>query len=470
MTNWLPNELPGSEPIYVRLANRLENDIECGRLPAGTKLPPLRNLAFDLGVTIGTISRAYAVARERGLVVGEVGRGTYVRHAPATGGNGGQLPRLDAGTHEAVAPSNVVRFDSSAAPMVGQADMMHDILAQIPNQHPENVASYTRALPDGWRQAGQRWLKSGNWTPDMANVVPTLGGHAAAIAAILAVTSPGDQIVLEELSYASIGRSATLLGRRVLTVATDQQGINTEELARICAQQHPRAVFLMPSLNNPTLAVLSAQRRSDLVAIARKHSLWLIEDGIYTSLVGDPHNSLAELAPDRTFSLGGMSKSVSAGVRGGWMACPPGFASRILMSHKLTTGGLPFFLSELAARMVNEGLADDIRQKVQAEIEARRAIALAGLDGFDVETHKHAPFIWVGVPEPWQPGTLKKAAENEGVLIDEVDEFRIGDSDRAIRRVRVGFTVPPSRADVERGIGILRTLLSGHSALYDTYS
>src|SRR5688500_8536845 len=78
MTNWLPDLSTGAGPIYIRLADRIENDISQGTLPAGTKLPPQRDLAYDIGVTIGTVGRAYALVRERGLVSGEVGRGTFV--------------------------------------------------------------------------------------------------------------------------------------------------------------------------------------------------------------------------------------------------------------------------------------------------------------------------------------------------------------------------------------------------------
>ncbi len=88
MTNWLPDVSRGSGPVYLRLADSIESAIASGTLPAGSKLPPQRNLAYDIGVTIGTIGRAYALVHERGLVAGEVGRGTYVLdRAETTPGN-----------------------------------------------------------------------------------------------------------------------------------------------------------------------------------------------------------------------------------------------------------------------------------------------------------------------------------------------------------------------------------------------
>ena len=78
MTISLTDLSQGSGPLYLRLADRIEFDIGEGAISEGAKLPPQRDLAFDLGVTIGTVGRAYAVLRQRGLVSGEVGRGTYV--------------------------------------------------------------------------------------------------------------------------------------------------------------------------------------------------------------------------------------------------------------------------------------------------------------------------------------------------------------------------------------------------------
>lgn len=468
MTNWHPTDLPGAEPIYVRLANRIEADIRDGALAPGDKLPPQRDLAYDLGVTIGTVGRAYALARERGLVAGEVGRGTYVHMhdeiaAPA-------LPEAQFGTRTHLTSTDLIRFDSSAAPMIGQSDIVKTLMVDVLTEHPDEVASYTRAVRPHWRKAGIQWLATETWAPTPENVFPTQGAHAGALAAILAVTNPGDEIVLEELSYASIGRAAALMGRRVTTVPLDQDGIDTEALERLCARQHPKLLFLMPALNNPTLAMLSKSRRDAVVEIARKYNLWLIEDKIYAAVAGDPLPGLGELAPERTFVVGGLSKSVAAGLRGGFIACPPGLISRAIASHKLITGGLPFLLAEVTARLVNRGLTARILDEVRREIETRRTAVLSILSGLDFVSRPNAPFLWMAVPASWQPGTLKKAAENEGVLIDEADEFRMGSSERSQRYVRIGFSAPPSREDVERGMQIIRGLALSTSALYDTYS
>jgi len=470
MTNWLPTLSKGSGPYYLRLADRIESDIDGGTLVEGTKLPPQRNLAFDLGVTVGTVGRAYTLLRERGLVSGEIGRGTYVlpRSAPAAIAEPGPVEPYG-GTRLLDPPSGKLRFDSTAAPDVGQGAVIGEILAAIVRELPREVTSYARRFPDHWFQAGSRWLSRGGFTPEPANIVPTLGAHAAIIAAIAAATAPGDHIACEPLTYSQITRGGELIGRRACLVATDINGIVPDEFERVCARQHPRMAFLMPTAQNPTLATLDEGRRRAIAEIARKYNVWLIEDDLYGALTDDATPVVASFAPERTFFVGGLSKSVGAGVRGGWIACPPHFAHRVRLAHKMVTGGMPFLLAELGARLVLSGAAADIRKRSIAEINARLAIADRVLAGFEFRRRANVPFIWLELPEPWLSGTFKKAAFAEGILLDDEDEFRAGRSDQSYHRVRIGVSSERDRAEIERGLMALRRLLDSGRSGYDSF-
>ncbi len=486
MTIWLPDLRSGHGPLYLRLADQIEHDIAAGILKAGDKLPPQRNLAFDLGVTIGTVGRAYALVRERGLVAGEVGRGTYVRpplqgdaddldtmpEAAAYPFPGGVVPaKPDMGGTRVVSPRpGVILLDSTAAPEVGQAETIGTITAQIVADCPHQIASYTRIVPPLWREAGQTWLAHGGWEPDGDSIVPTTGVHAAIMAIVAAVTGPGDRILFEGLTYSSFARSATLIGRRPIAVRCDNEGAVPEDLERVCAQQHPKLLFLMPDMHNPTLGQMSPARRADVAEIARRHNLWLIEDAIYGALVEERETPLAALAPDRTFHVSGLSKSVAAGVRGGWIACPPGHAHRIHIKHKMVTGGWSFLLTEIAARLVMSGAADTIRAAARREIEARRALAVKAFAGNDFRTRPNAPFLWLKLPDPWLSGQFRQVAASEGVLVDDEDEFKPNRTQELHHRVRIAFTTPAERDTVAAGFQILRRLLDTGVTVYDSYT
>lgn len=472
MTNWLPDLSEGSGPLYLRLADRIEGDITAGILPAGSKLPPQRDLAYDIGVTIGTIGRAYAVVRERGLVSGEVGRGTFVLgnqpqpehasprgHANAIGGTRGA---------DGMTPGRLI-MDSTSAPDLGQGETVGRLLAEIAREHPDKIVDYTRHWPGEWGEAGARWLSADGWRPEPQCVVPTLGVHASAMAVIAAMTAPGDRIVFEQLTYSSIARSANLAGRRSIVVGTDAHGPDPEDFERLCAQQHPKVAFFIPSLHNPTLNIMPLQRRREIADIARRHNVWLIEDSIYGVMLDEPPTPISALLPERTFHVGGLSKTVAAGVRGGWVSCPANLAPRVQIAHKMVTGGLPFMLAELCARLVLSGAADTIRQAARDEIEAREAMVRQAFAGLEFTSHKRSPFIWLKLPDPWLSGTFKQAAASEGVLVDDEDEYKPGRTEQTYHRIRVGFSTLKRRDDLSAGLGVIRRLIDNPGAGYDSY-
>lgn len=470
MTNWLPDLQASDGPLYVRIADQIEQAIGSGALAAGCKLPPQRNLAYDIGVTIGTVSRAYSMVRERGLVSGEVGRGTYVL-GTAEGETAITADPVSArlsGTRAAHAPPGKLRFDTTAATDVGQSTVITELLSAICREQPNEVASYTRNFPAHWLEAGQRWLRQSDWMPAADSIVPTLGAHAAVIAAASVITSPGDRIVFEHVTYSQISRGTALLGRQTVLVESDGDGIIPEDFERVCVQQHPKLAFLMSSAQNPTLATMPEDRRRAIVAIAKRHNVFLIEDNLYGGMTDNGIPLLAELAPDRTFLVGGLSKSVAAGVRGGWIACPPHLAQRVRIAHKMVSGGLPYLLAELAARMVLSGTAEAIRSKVSQEVQSREAFAREIFAGLDFNSHPRVPFLWLKLPDPWLSGTFRQAAFAEDVLIDDEDEFKAGRSEKTFHRVRIGFSSPENREDVIAGLTRLRNLISHGPTGYDS--
>lgn len=478
MTNWLPDLEKGSGPLYVRLADRIESDIDAGTLAAGAKLPPQRDLAFDLGVTIGTVGRAYALARQRGLVNGEVGRGTYIvgreeRSPPSAGRTPGKgaTARIEfAGTRAILPEPGTIMMDSSAAPEVGQSAVLEQILLDINRSHPHEIASYSRTHPRTWLEAGSRWAACGGWQPTSDTVVPTAGAHAGIVAVLAAMTSPGDRIAFEGLTYSSFARTTSLLGRRAIIVDSDEEGVLSEDFERLCAQCHPKILFLMPSMRNPTLGILPDARRREIVEIARRYNVWLIEDGVYGAMIENQSTPLAAMAPERTFHVTSLSKAIAAGVRGGYVICPPAYVQRILTAHKMAAGGLIFLLAELAARLVLSGAADDIRDRVRAVVAEREALARDLFSGFEFRSHPRVPFVWMKLPEPWLSGTFKNAAFQNNVLIDDEDEFKPARTDKVYHRVRIGFTAPKTVEEVRTGFEAIRRLLAEPVAGYDSYS
>ncbi|MER8809012.1 GntR family transcriptional regulator, partial [Mesorhizobium australicum] len=244
MTNWIP-DLTGSGPLYQRLADSIEADIDRGVIGAGAKLPPQRDLAYDIGATVGTVGRAYQLLRERGLVSGEVGRGTYVL-SQNIGVTKPEAPDASVeGTRYVDAPKGKLRFDSTAAPDIGQGAVVADVLSRTAQDHPHEISSYTRDFPDRWYEAGARWLSRNAFRPTIDTIVPTLGTHAAVMAAIAALTTPGDYVAFEHLTYSQISRSARRRGPRPPRGATGAESPAPRDLESGSAPKHPQKIVLI---------------------------------------------------------------------------------------------------------------------------------------------------------------------------------------------------------------------------------
>jgi DNA-binding transcriptional MocR family regulator len=476
MTSWMPDIKRTGAPIYIEIADAMAHDIDSGMLKSGEKLPPQRNLAFDIGVTIGTIGRAYALARQRGLVTGEVGRGTYVRSetssiAPSIT----HLPGY-ARTESDAVPDGTnpvpgkLRLDSTSAPEVGQSSIITRHVAQIMASYPDKATDYIRSLKPEWQQAGQAWLATGGWQPELSSIVPTLGVHAGMMAAIAALSSPGDRIAFESVTYASLARATSLIGRRPISVPINEDGLDVDQFEHICANQHPKIVVVIPTIQNPTTAIMPQDTREKLAAVARKHNVWIIEDNIYGACIEDTTAPIAANAPDITFHLGGLSKLVAAGIRAGWVSCPKGFAGSLPIAHKMMTGGMPFMLAETAARIVLSGEANTISRAVRRENEARLEIVKQVMDGTDFRYHRQAAFIWLKLPDPWRASLFVSSARDLDILIDGDDEFQFSQDQTTLHRVRIAFSTPPTHEVLHDALLRLRRLMDAGPSGYDSYA
>ncbi|GAB4349290.1 MAG: PLP-dependent aminotransferase family protein [Oricola sp.] len=474
MTSWLPDLNHGEGPLYMRLAGHIEDAIETGALPAGSKLPPQRNLAFDLGVTVGTVSRAYSIVRERGLVSGEVGRGTYVlkRQSDDIRHSASRLLPAMPGSDKPAQPEAAIPMTSTAAADVGQGPLVSATIDAASADTGYAGIDYIRSVPPSWQQAGSAWLSHGGWSPDPALVVPVLGVHAGIMAAVAAVSAIGDRIAFEELCYPATPRAVAMTGRRIARLRSTPDGIDPENFEHVCAQQHPKAVVLVATLNNPTLGTVPEANRRRIVEIARQYNVWIIEDNIYGGLKDETPPPIASFAPERTFQFDGLSKSVSAGLRSGWVSCPPGYVTRVANAHRLLTGGAPFLLMETAARLVLSGEAGKIRNSVRQVIAKRAGVAAETLSSAHpnakVRSDPDCPFVWLTLPEPWLPGTFCKAAQEAGVTVEGADEYKLGSLDYPCPNVRVSLTGPLTDSKFKRALSILSDLLSSPSLNLDS--
>lgn len=464
MTIWSP-EIDEAGPVYLAINRALEHDIAGGRLRPGDRLPTHRDLAATLGVNVGTVSRAYAEARRRGLIEGEVGRGTFVRArtrsalSQISGPGGSSESRAAKAASEHALASAEIDLSINIPLALPGPDLAGALSELSRHKDLDAVMAYQDpAGPREAREAGSVWLRQLGIAADPDQIVLCAGAQHAIVVALGAVAAPGDLVLCEALTYPGFIGAARMLGMRTRGVAMDAEGLIPEALEAICRSERPRALYCMPSLQNPTCAQLSRARREEIADIAKRYDLMLIQDEIQGSLIDDPNPSLAEPAPDHVLTIASLSKVLSPGIRVAYLAGPQRRAARLaelVWNSVWMTSPLG---GALATRWVMDGTLDEVLRSRREAIDERHSLAARVLTEIPYFTRAGSYQIWLPLPDRWTGEALTQALSKRGVKVSAAAEFR--SDERAVpNAIRVSLSAPADLAELETGLGLIRQLL-----------
>jgi DNA-binding transcriptional MocR family regulator len=438
---WLPQIRSDARPFYRALADVMGRDIAAGRLVAGQRLPPQRDLAEALGVTVPTITRAYALAARRGLIDGTVGRGTFVR------------PPLSADLADAPIDLSVNAVPAHAH--LGELAARLELPADA-GRRAMLLAYPPRAGLGTHRAAGAAWLARRGVHVPADQVLVTSGAQHALVVALASVSRPGDTILVEELTYGGLIEAARLLGLTLHAVGMDTEGVQATAIERAVDDTGARVAVLQPVIHNPTGVTMSAARRSAVAGVASRHGLHIIEDDIYGFLAPETAPLVTTLESPWTY-LTSLSKSVVAGVRVGYIAVPAGQTTTAERSIWATEVASSPITAELATALIDDGIADAVVAWKRAELAARQALAREILPGLHREAHPASPHVWWPLPRHWRAGDFVNAARARGILLGAPEGF-LGRPGATPRAVRLCLGPPATRERLAGALAILREL------------
>ncbi|MDJ0609370.1 MAG: PLP-dependent aminotransferase family protein [Kiloniellales bacterium] len=453
MTSWQPTLEGRSGPRYQAIAQALADDIATGRLAVGDRLPTHRDLAWRLGVTVGTVTRAYAEAERRGLIAGEVGRGTFV-----------QAPRKEPPAPATRPPrdGSLIDLSYNFPPDNLNERALADVLLEICRE--ESLGPYMRYEmglgQPRQRAAGARWMAHTGLAADPSEVVLTAGGQHGVLLAVRALARPGEVILTGELSYYGIKSIAAMLDIRLHGLAMDEEGLRPDALAQACRATKARALYCIPTLQNPTAAVMSEGRRREIAAICAEHALPVIEDDVYGFLVDRAPPPLSTLLPDSAIYVTGLSKSVSPGLRVGFLRAPGTLLDRLRQGLRASTLMAPPLMAEAATRLIESGAAWRMALWQRDEAEARQAIARRCLPAGTWRSHPQAFHGWLELPEPWRREVFCDQARARGVGVASAELFAVGRQPLP-HAVRLCLQAARDRAELETALDRLAAVLAG---------
>jgi len=444
MTMWSPAMLEDG-PLALAITRALETDVRSGRLRPGDRLPTHRALASELGVNVGTVSRAYGEARRRGLIQGEVGRGTFVRSSV----DAILRPR---DRQEPNAPVDLTVNVPQAFPAPDLAAGLRELANRADLT---SVAAYRDpAGSPATREAGVQWLRWLGVEARAQDVVVCAGAQHGILVAIASVVGPGELILSESLTYPGLRGVARLLGLRTGPVAMDEEGILPDALEAACRTDKPRLLYCMPTLQNPTAAAMSAERREQIAEVARAHDLLIVQDEVHGGIVEARAPSLATLAPERVITIAGVSKILLPAL---FVSGPPdrsALFSELVWSSLWMASPLG---AELAAHWIADGSAERIRAARRRDMDARHAVAEAALAGCSYATRPGSYHLWLRLPEPWDTARFVAAALERGVAVSPADAFAVPPAP-APDAVRISLTGPVDPAGLRKSLESLAAL------------
>ena len=445
---WQPRLAEDMKSPCDRLVTALSQDIIAGRLDIGARLPAHRDLAWRLGIGLGTVTRAYGILERRGLVRSVKGRGTFVAVAEARKG-----PVIDLSRNAPPAVISERLLSRSLNAIARRVD------ADVFNAYPP-VTGHVR-----FRNEMARWFRRHGMEADPECLLLTNGAQHALSVSLSTLCVPGGTLFVEDQTYPGVISLARHLGVRLVAIAMDGEGMRPDMLARAFAgaERGRAAVYLTPTMQNPTTSSMSRARREAIVRVCRKADVVIIEDDVYALAPKHDYPPIASLAPERVFYINSLSKTLNPALRLGGLVVPRAWLDRA----EATMHASGLMVSPLSCSVMEQwlldGSADVISAAIQEEAVSRRSLAMDVLGAAAVRPIHVGYHLWLPLGRS-DAEALDAAAKALGVRVTPPSCTAAGPSTESARagiRLCIGA---PSRTDLERALAGIKAILERMAA------
>ena len=443
-----------SKSEYLKLADAIAAEIADGTLRPGDRLPPQRNFAYEHKIAVSTASRVYAELLRRGLVVGEVGRGTFISGDAKHGAAAPNEPRgirIDLEFNYPILPAQAALIAKSLEGLEKPAALDAALRPATSGGTPA-IRSITAAS-----------LSQGAWSPCAEQLVFTGNGRQSIAAALAAVVPSGGRCGVEALTYPFIKSIAARLGISLVPLAMDQAGVRPESVQKAHNEAHISAIYMQPVVQNPLGMTMTSARRADLLRVIEKLNLPIIEDNVYGFLDNEP--PLAALAPDSCIVIDSLSKKVAPGLSLGIIVPPRRLRESVMTcvrSGGWTAAGFAF---AAAQQMLGDGTVAELTRLKRLDARARQKLAADRLSGFEIQTNEKCYHLWLTLPAHWRSQTFVAAAARRDIALTPSTTFAVTPG-HAPNAVRLALAAP-TMEQLDTGLCTLAAMLNARGDDFD---
>ncbi len=246
----------------------------------------------------------------------------------------------------------------------------------------------------------------------------------------------------ENITYPGIRSVAAQLRLSLCGLAMDEDGVIPEAFAEACKSRSPKAIYLNPTLQNPTTLTVPERRREEICAVARKYRVPIVEDDAYGFIPVHAPAPLAAMAPDLTWHIGGLAKCIGAGLRLAYVVAPDTKAAWPFVSAMRANNVMASPLNvALATRWIDDGTADTILRFIRSEAAARQQIVAGLLPNGSYKADPISFNIWLPLTNGWTRSTFGTHMRNSGIGVVASDAFTVDGTPEEAVRVCLGGSI-----------------------------
>lgn len=447
--SWVPNFSHSTLPKYISIAKCLENDINNGILMAGCKLPPQRVIANYLGICHSTMTRAYKLCEEKGLIKGIIGKGTFVNSYAG-------LPQdvLTNANHSKVIEMGMV------LPLYECNNLIESFLKEVyPVIDYDFILKYVP--PEGHikhRYVAAKWLKRFNVDYSPEQIMITSGSQNALSVILISLFEKGTRIIVDDYTYTGIKSLAKLLGIILVPVKSNENGIDIHDLKKTCIREKPKGIYLIPDCHNPTSVIMSRKKRMEVARIIDEYNLLLIEDSPFRFSVQENMPPISHFVSDSSIYIAGTSKSLSPTFRISYIASPRKYIKQLIRGINNLIWMASPINSEIITQLLSSSKYDQIVTAKRLIIRERNKLVDNILCDYTLIPNETSLFRYLILPQSISDKDIELACLVKGVQVFSSKRFSVSTHPHK-NGIRLSISGPQNIEELRKGLLIIRDVL-----------
>ncbi len=472
-------------PLYLQIKAAIREKILSGELPPYYRLPPDRRLAESLGVNRSTVVNAYRELKAEGLVESHVGRGTTVCEMESDEneawrqsvmplnwerylrlGENERSKDINRFIREVRRERRVIDFSTSYVPEFFENPRLHEYMgkrsfSEIRREY------YAHPCVEGLRslrEAVAEYQKSRGIHASYDEIIITSGSQQAIDMVAKTFIGPGDIVLVEDPTYVIARQSFIAQGARVLGIPTEEGGMRLDILEGVLKRYAPKLIYTVPTFHNPTGSCMDRKARRQLLDLAYRYQVPLLEDDPFYDLRFEGSPVLPLKAMDHmeyVMYISSLAKPVAPGLRLGWICAPHAIMDRLIQAKKIADLACSGVLQRMLDSLIREGVYGELVENVREKLRQRRNLVVEYMEsscsdlleffrpqgGFD---------LWCSFSNEIHATKLLYRAAEKGILFTPGEYFTL--ENRGLSCARFSYAGPRGEELLE-GMEILEGVL-----------